>query len=47
MLTLLCDYAISKGLPYEFVEWSLDKYGHEIERATDFDAMARDWRSSN
>lgn len=46
MLTALTVYAVDKGLPYDFVEWALDRYGYEVDPRTDLDAIARDWQSA-
>lgn len=46
MLTMLCKYAADTGLPYEFVEWALDAYGHDADDYASIDAVARDWRES-
>lgn len=43
MLSILCTYAAAKGLPYEFVDWALDMYGHDIGDIVDIDAIAADW----
>lgn len=46
MLTALTEYAVSKGLPYDFVEWALDHYGYDVEPSTDLDSIAHDWHSA-
>lgn len=43
MLTIVCDYAISSGLPYEFVEWFME-LGYTLEDNIDLDSFAHDWR---
>ena len=46
MLTILCRYAASSGLPYEFVEWSLDTYGFDNDNYGNLETTASEWRDS-
>ena len=47
MLTIICNYAASRGLPYEFVDWALDACGHDIDDYGDLNALAAEWWSTS
>lgn len=43
MLEFLCNYAVSQGLPYEFVDWALDNYGHIPGDYPFTETLHREW----
>ena len=46
MLTFLANYAASQNLPYEFVEWALDNYGHDAEDYPLTETLHRAWNDA-
>ena len=46
MLTFLANYAASQNLPYEFVEWALDNYGHNAEDYPLTETLHREWNDA-
>lgn len=43
MLSAVVNYAISSGLPYEFVEWFMD-LGYSLDDNVNLDTFAHEWR---
>lgn len=46
MLTILCRYAAASGLPYGFVDWSIETYGFDIDNYGNLETIASGWRDS-
>lgn len=47
MLTFLCKYAVSQCLPYEFVDWALDTFGHLPSDYPLTETVHREWNMAN
>lgn len=43
MLTYFTNYAVSQGLPYEFVEWALETFGYDVDSNISLETAHRDW----